>query len=57
MLRSVAAPHNFLKADTTLLDQISSREWMIARIVQTEEAIASGGEVSFNVRIISRADV
>lgn len=43
---SVAAPHNFLKADPPLLEQISQREWMIARIVQTEEAVASGGEVS-----------
>ena len=57
MLRSVAAPHNFLKADTTLLDQISSREWMIARIMQTEEAIASGGEVSFNAPTVFRADI
>ncbi|WVR04359.1 hypothetical protein IAU60_001360 [Kwoniella sp. DSM 27419] len=41
---NVSAPHNFLKVAEGLQKQIKTREWIIARIVKTEEAIASGGE-------------
>ncbi len=39
----VSAPHNFLKMTDSLQEQAKTREWIIARIVKTEEAMASGG--------------
>lgn len=42
----MSAPHNFLKADAEMLEQMSQQDWLVARIVKTEEAVASGGEVS-----------
>nr|XP_019008838.1 uncharacterized protein I206_06522 [Kwoniella pini CBS 10737]OCF47619.1 hypothetical protein I206_06522 [Kwoniella pini CBS 10737] len=41
---NVAAPHNFLKVTDVMQEQIKTREWIIARIIKTEEAIASGGD-------------
>jgi hypothetical protein len=43
-LTIVAAPHHFLKLTDAMEAQITAdtREWIIARIVQTEEAVASG---------------
>ena len=46
MLGAVSAPHNFLKVTDTMQEQTKTREWIIARIVRTDEAVASGGEVS-----------
>ncbi|KIR26541.1 hypothetical protein I309_04510 [Cryptococcus deuterogattii LA55] len=40
----VSAPHNFLKVDDILEEQLKTREWIIARIVKTDQAVASGGE-------------
>nr|XP_031861804.1 uncharacterized protein CI109_002633 [Kwoniella shandongensis]KAA5528876.1 hypothetical protein CI109_002633 [Kwoniella shandongensis] len=41
---NISAPHNFLKVTDAMQEQIKTREWIIARIVKTEEAIASGGD-------------
>ncbi|WRT65097.1 uncharacterized protein IL334_002039 [Kwoniella shivajii] len=41
---NISAPHNFLKVDDTMQEHTKTREWIIARIVRTEEAIATGGE-------------
>ncbi|WVQ97743.1 hypothetical protein IAU59_004857 [Kwoniella sp. CBS 9459] len=41
---NISAPHNFLKVNDTMQEQISTREWIIARIVKTDEAVASGGD-------------
>ncbi|WVQ76737.1 hypothetical protein IAR50_006411 [Cryptococcus sp. DSM 104548] len=41
---NISAPHNFLKLDAALLDQIRNREWIIAKIIKIEEAVATGGE-------------
>ncbi|KAK8846655.1 hypothetical protein IAR55_005742 [Kwoniella newhampshirensis] len=41
---NISAPHNFLKVTDAMQEQINTREWIIARIVRTEEAIASGGD-------------
>ncbi|WWC87153.1 uncharacterized protein L201_002039 [Kwoniella dendrophila CBS 6074] len=41
---NVSAPHNFLKVSDAMQEQTKTREWIIARIVKTEEAIASGGD-------------
>ncbi len=46
LIRAVSAPHNFLKVNEAMEEPTKTREWIIARIVKTEEAIASGGEVS-----------
>ena len=42
---SVSAPHNFLKMDTDL----GNREFIIARIVDTEEAVSKGGNNPFGL--------
>jgi autophagy-related protein 11 len=42
---SVSAPHNFLKVTEAMQNQVSTREYIIARILRTDEAIATGGEV------------
>nr|ODO01122.1 hypothetical protein L204_01849 [Cryptococcus depauperatus CBS 7855] len=42
---NISAPHNFLKVDDTLQQQIKAREWIIARIIKTDESVALGGEV------------
>ncbi|WVF70148.1 hypothetical protein IAT40_004936 [Kwoniella sp. CBS 6097] len=41
---NISAPHNFLKVNDTMQEQISTREWIIARIVKTDEAVARGGD-------------
>ncbi|ODO03076.1 hypothetical protein I350_05921 [Cryptococcus amylolentus CBS 6273] len=41
---NISAPHNFLKLNAALLEQIRTREWIIARIIKIEEAVATGGE-------------
>ncbi|WVW78803.1 hypothetical protein I302_100765 [Kwoniella bestiolae CBS 10118] len=41
---NISAPHNFLKVTDAMQEQIKTREWIIARIVKTDEAIASGGD-------------
>ncbi|OCF30460.1 hypothetical protein I316_07896 [Kwoniella heveanensis BCC8398] len=41
---NISAPHNFLKVNDAMQEQISTREWIIARIVKTDEAIATGGD-------------
>lgn len=48
----VSAPHNFLRVTEAMQPQVSSREWLIARISKTDEAVASGGEVSYNLRFV-----
>jgi hypothetical protein len=40
----VNAPHHFLKADDRMLEEAKSRDWIMARIISSEEAVA--GEVS-----------
>jgi hypothetical protein len=39
----VNAPHHFLKADERMQEEAKSREWIMARITSSEEAVA--GEV------------
>jgi hypothetical protein len=46
VLTEVSAPHNFLKVDAAMQETLVNREWVIARITSTQEAVASGGEVS-----------
>jgi autophagy-related protein 11 len=41
---AVNAPHHFLKADEKMKEEAKSRDWIMARITGTEEAVA--GEVS-----------
>ncbi|WWD00241.1 hypothetical protein V866_007150 [Kwoniella sp. B9012] len=41
---NISAPHNFLKVTDAMQEQIKTREWIIARIIRTDEAIASGGD-------------
>ncbi|WVQ83863.1 hypothetical protein IAT38_006007 [Cryptococcus sp. DSM 104549] len=41
---NISAPHNFLKVTDAMQEQIRTREWIIARIVKTDEAVASGGD-------------
>lgn len=41
---NVSAPHNFLKMTPAIEEQSRTREWIIARIIRTEEAVAAGGE-------------
>lgn len=41
---SVQAPHHFLKVDETIEEDAKTRDWIMARITTTEEAVA--GEVS-----------
>ncbi|WWD08012.1 hypothetical protein V865_006122 [Kwoniella europaea PYCC6329] len=41
---NISAPHNFLKVTDAMQEQIKTREWIIARIIKTDEAIASGGD-------------
>ena len=38
-----------------MLPQVSTREWLIARIVKTEEAIASGGDVRLSLKMFVSA--
>lgn len=40
----VNAPHHFLKADEKMKEEAKSRDWIMARITGTEEAVA--GDVS-----------
>lgn len=37
---SVNAPHHFLKADEKMKEEAKSRDWIMARITGTEEAVA-----------------
>ncbi|WWC59113.1 uncharacterized protein I303_101661 [Kwoniella dejecticola CBS 10117] len=52
---NVSAPHNFLKVTDAMQEQTKTREWIIARIVRTEEAIATGGD-SFESNPFGLAD-
>jgi hypothetical protein len=42
----VLAPHHFLHISTSLREKVEHDEWLIGRIVSTEEAVAQGDGVS-----------
>jgi hypothetical protein len=43
-LTAVNAPHNFLHINDSFKEKVTSREWIMARIAKTDEAVA--GDVS-----------
>ena len=54
LIISVNAPHHFLKADEKMQEEAKSRDWIMARITSSEEAVA--GEVCPSFQQVNTAD-
>jgi len=54
LIISVNAPHHFLKADEKMQEEAKSRDWIMARITSSEEAVA--GEVCISAISVSATD-
>ena len=44
----VNAPHHFLKADERMQEEAKSRDWIMARITSSEEAVAGEARLHFD---------
>lgn len=53
-LTAVSAPHNFLKIDERWQEKVNTREWIMARIVTTDEAVAGDVSNPIDIRLTDR---